>query len=194
LSDYQHVHPQWENETGKFSFSFTPKQAGTYRVFADFMPRATGRSLYAGGDIVVSAGRDALTQVEDFPSRSHKLDASVDGLLFQLSIPEGGIRTNEIADIRLRVKGESGARVVLEEVMGASAHVVAFDEARSGFAHLHPIEKPAQISSDGNSGEGELAFSLFLPDPGGYRLWAQVKLGGRVLTAPFDVDVLAAEN
>jgi len=30
--------------------------------------------------------------------------------------------------------------VPLEPVMGAFAHLVAFDETRSGFAHLHPME------------------------------------------------------
>jgi hypothetical protein len=172
-----------------FSFSFTPKRAGVYKVFADFMPRATGRNLYAGGEIVVSAGPDALMPVESPRLRSHKLDASVDGLRFQLFIPEGGIQTNEAADIGLRVVGEDGASIVLEEVMGASAHVVAFDETRSGFAHLHPVEKPADDSSDGKSGPGKLAFSLFLPDPGAYRLWAQVKVAGRESFAPFDVVV-----
>jgi hypothetical protein len=190
LDDYQHVHPRWENDAGVFSFSFTPKRAGVYKVFADFMPRATGRNLYAGGEIVVLAGPDALMPVESPRLRSHKLDASVDGLRFQLIIPEGGIRTNEAADIGLRVAGEGGASIVLEEVMGASAHVVAFDETRSGFAHLHPVENPADASNDGKSGPGKLAFSLFLPDPGAYRLWAQVKVAGRESFAPFDVVVV----
>jgi hypothetical protein len=88
------------------------------------------------------------------------------------------------------VAAEDGAAIVLEEVMGASAHVVAFDEARSGFAHLHPVEKPTEVSIGRAPGTGELAFSLFLPDPGAYRLWAQVKVDGRESFAPFDVFVV----
>lgn len=190
LDDYQHVHPTWDAEKRTFSFSFTPKRGGVYKVFADFMPRATGRSLYAGGEIFVSTGSETLATSKPLRSQNAKFDVSVDGLRFQLLIPEGGIRTNEVADIRLRVTSDTGSAVVLEDVMGASAHVVAFDEARSGFAHLHPVEQPVDFSNADNSGAGELGFSVFLPDPGSYRLWAQVKVAGRESFAPFDVLVV----
>src|SRR5213075_1482555 len=54
LTDYQHVHPEAGAERGTWTFSFTPRLGGTYRVFADFTPAATARGLYASADMAVS--------------------------------------------------------------------------------------------------------------------------------------------
>ena len=54
LRDYQHLHPEPGAVEGEWNFSFTPRLAGAYRVFADFVPVPTGRSLYAGAELPVS--------------------------------------------------------------------------------------------------------------------------------------------
>ena len=43
LNDYQHVHPEPAARAGDWTFAFTPKREGNYRVFADFTPAATGQ-------------------------------------------------------------------------------------------------------------------------------------------------------
>jgi hypothetical protein len=53
LSDYQHVHPDSTGKPGEWAFSFTPRLSGTYRVFGDFTPAATGRGLYSSVDVTV---------------------------------------------------------------------------------------------------------------------------------------------
>lgn len=107
----------------------------------------------------------------------------VDGYQFVLSLDRDPPRINEISELRLEVLGADGSPAQLEEIMGAHAHVVAFDRARTGFAHLHPIADPS-IGAD-----HRLRFQLHLTDPGTYRLWAQVKITGRELFAPFTVTV-----
>ena len=72
--------------------------------------------------------------------------------------------------------------------MGAFAHLVAFDEERSGFAHLHPMEVDLTKPPDGL--RPELNFKVTIPAPGRYAIWAQVSLGGTEVFAPFWVDVL----
>ncbi|MEO5960510.1 MAG: hypothetical protein ABIR80_15465, partial [Opitutaceae bacterium] len=57
LSDYKHVHPEPGKERGEWSFAFTPRLGGAYRVFADFSPAATGRGLYASVDLEVGGSR-----------------------------------------------------------------------------------------------------------------------------------------
>ena len=77
--------------------------------------------------------------------------------------------------------------VTLEPVMGALAHLVAFDTERRGFAHFHPLAEGEDLWNA--KGQG-LQFSFQLRDPGTYRLWAQVKIDGRELFAPFDLSVI----
>ena len=62
LTDYQHVHPEPTKVAGEWSFVFTPKHGGIYRIFADFTPTATNRSLYSNVDLVVAGGQ--LSDVE----------------------------------------------------------------------------------------------------------------------------------
>src|SRR5690606_25163216 len=54
LLDYQHLHPEPGETPGDWRVRFTPRRTGTYRIFGDFTPAATGRGLYAGADLEVA--------------------------------------------------------------------------------------------------------------------------------------------
>lgn len=114
--------------------------------------------------------------------------AVVEGYRFSLSLDRDPPRINETAELRLEVLALDGSPAALEEIMGARAHVVAFDRGRTGFAHLHPLVEPGALDT-GSVGAEPLRFQLSLSDPGTYRLWAQVKIAGRELFAPFAVTV-----
>jgi hypothetical protein len=72
--------------------------------------------------------------------------------------------------------------------MGAFAHLVAFDEQRSGFAHLHPQE--TDLTKPPDALQPQLSFKVTIPRTGRYVIWAQVNLDGTEVFAPFWVDVL----
>ena len=63
LADYQHVHPEPTSRPGEWKFSFQPRFTGRYRVFADFTPVATARSLYANADVEVIPSRDETANI-----------------------------------------------------------------------------------------------------------------------------------
>lgn len=73
--------------------------------------------------------------------------------------------------------------------MGAAAHMVAFDASVSGFAHLHPAlatQEDAALTPMGIPVDtARLKFALQLTDPGYYRMWAQIKVDGNEIFAPF---------
>ena len=75
----------------------------------------------------------------------------------------------------------------LGPVMGAFAHLVAFDEARSGFAHLHPMEADVTVPPDAI--HPVLNFKITIPRAGRYVIWAQIDLAGRETFLPFWFDV-----
>ena len=75
----------------------------------------------------------------------------------------------------------------MQPVMGAFAHLVAFDDKRSGFAHLHPAQiDPLQPPDTTNP---VLNFKLTIPTVGRYVIWSQVKIAGKEIFAPFWFDV-----
>lgn len=182
LNDYQHVHPEPGRRAGEWVFKLTPQRAGTYRVFADFTPAATQRGLYASADFTVPG--TVATVV-----REPNTTAQVARFNFELVTPSL-FQAGKVADLKFRIEsqGRDKMPVPLQPVMGAFAHLVAFDEARSGFAHLHPNE--TDLSKPPDVLRPELNFKVTIPAPGRYVIWAQVNLGGSEIFVPFWVDVM----
>ncbi len=182
LSDYQHVHPEPGRRAGEWTFSLTPTRAGLYRVFADFTPAATQRGLYASVDFTVPGTVPTVNNAGNttWQALGHR---------FELVLPDL-LHAGQPTDLKFRIEsqGTVKAPVPLQPVMGAFAHLVAFDEARSGFAHLHPME--TDLAQPPDPVRPELNFKVTIPQPGRYVIWAQVSLGGAEVFAPFWVDVL----
>jgi hypothetical protein len=181
LNDYQHVHPEPGRRPGEWVFTLTPQRAGIYRVFADFTPAATQRGLYASADFTVPG--TVATVV-----REPNATAQLARFNFELVTPPL-FQAGQVADLKFRIEsqGRDKVPVPLQPVMGAFAHLVAFDEVRSGFAHLHPNE--TDLSRPPDSLRPELNFKITIPSPGRYVIWAQVNLGGSDIFVPFWVDV-----
>jgi hypothetical protein len=192
LQDYQHVHPQPARTPGDWHFTFTPHASGTYRIFADFTPAATNRGLYASVDLAVGAAlrRDASAAAGTDRDVKPLLQwtAERDGYRFELKPAALPIRARQPVDLKFFVTRADGGAVPLEPVMGAFAHLVAFDEARSGFAHLHPAQSDTLQRPD--AVRPVLDFKITIPQPGRYVIWAQVNLGGQETFVPFWFDVV----
>jgi hypothetical protein len=60
---------------------------------------------------------------------------------------------------------------VLENYLGAKAHIVAISMEGKKYVHLHPVVKNGRFEIHGN-----------LPDPGTYRWWVQFMAGGELHT------------
>lgn len=182
LNDYQHLHPEPGARAGDWIFEMTPNRAGTYRVFADFVPAATARGLYAAVDFDLPGEVARVTR-----STNHSWQAA--GFNFELVTPPY-FRAGLPAELRFRIErpGENRGPVPLQPVMGAFAHLVAFDEERTGFAHLHPDQLDLAQAPDSN--RPELTFKVTIPKSGRYVVWAQVNLGGNEVFVPFWTEVL----
>ncbi len=182
LNDYQHIHPEPGRREGDWVFEMAPDRAGTYRVFADFTPAATQRGLYASVDFTVPGD---VARV----SRTMNTEWQTNGFNVTLDVPSY-FRAKTPADLTFRIEspGTEKRPVPLQPVMGAFAHLVAFDEERSGFAHLHPTE--TDLTKPPAALKPELHFKVTIPQPGRYVIWAQVNLAGDDAFVPFWVEVL----
>ena len=191
LTDYQHLHPEPGAKDGEWVFAFTPKSGGVYRIFADFTPTATGRGLYAGTELAV-AGENGIAATEGDRGVKPLLQAGTaqvvrSGFVFSLTIEGGVLEAGKVADLAFTIAREDGGEVPLQPVMDAYAHLVAFDEARSGFAHLHPNE--ADLAKTPDAKAPRLTFKITIPQRGRYVIWAQVNLGGDETFVAFPVEV-----
>lgn len=184
LTDYQHVHPEPGTKPGQWRFSFTPQRGGTYRIFADFTPAATGRGLYASVD---------WTLGENVEKASLPVNQATAGVVeraghrFSLVTKPQPLQAGQPIDLEFAIVRPDGGNVNLQPVMGAYAHLVAFDEGRNGFAHLHPIDLDPLLAPDRR--QPILKFKLTIPQAGRYVIWAQVNLSGEEAFVPFRVEV-----
>lgn len=180
LEDYHHIHPRPEGISGKYTFKFTPKRAGTYRVFAEIVPLRTRRQVIATGTLEVAGP-------EDKASFERQTKSAVDGIHFVLNNVPKALQTGIDYRFELNVLTSQGERVTLEDIMGAKGHMVAFDAERKGFAHMHPIDNI--LSPKSTDSNAELAFLFNVPNPGWYRLFSQVQVNGREVFGSFDLKV-----
>jgi hypothetical protein len=183
LDDYQHEHPEPGRRPGEWVFSFHPRFGGVYRVFADFTPVATNRGLYAEAELAVEGPPN--------PARAGSQPVSwayaEGGYQFTLAPAAAPVRAREPANLTLSIRRGDGAPVPLRPVMDAFAHLVAFDAARSGFAHIHPNERDVTRAPDPL--RPRFTFRVTIPSAGRYVIWSQVSLDGREVYAPFWFDV-----
>ena len=98
---------------------------------------------------------------------------------------------------------------MVEPYMGMAAHVVVASRDASVFAHLHPSGSISMAAMQKFAGDGRRRsacrprrcrstarwrFRTRFPRPVAYRVFVQVKRGGQVRTAAFDVDVRPAAS
>lgn len=180
LTDYHHIHPVAGKNAGEFVFDFTPKKNDSYRVWADVIPVATDKQEYVMADMG-SAAKDKATI-----AKTTSMASTVDGYTFTLALdsePKAGSAV--MGNITVTKDGKPFTQ--LEPVMGAFAHVVGFTEDYNSVMHIHPMGK--EPNSDTERGGPEMEFHIEPKKTGFVKIFAQVKIGGKDIYAPFAIMV-----
>ncbi|MEN9675525.1 MAG: hypothetical protein RIS76_1421 [Verrucomicrobiota bacterium] len=182
LTDYHHEHPQPTKKPGEYTFGFTPRKPGNYRVWVDMRPYPLGLQEYAVTDI------PAATAGEPLSDRATVLKRTVDGLNYELISEAKTVQVGKPAPIRLRITDAEGKGFAqLEPIMASFTHMVGFNEDGKNVLHLHPKGPP--VTDAAARGGPELDFLLYALRPGFVRLFAQVQIGGKPVFVPFGLQV-----
>jgi hypothetical protein len=136
--------------------------------------------------------------------------------------PAGGLVAGRPVELDFQVTSPDGKPAALEPYMGMIAHAAVVRTDALVFVHLHPMgtvsagsalaielresgdtvrgrlgprvaaaERTAIPAMEGG-GPGVIALPYAFPSPGTYRVWVEVRRGGRVLTGVFSVQVAGA--
>jgi hypothetical protein len=165
LSGFQHLHPR-QGADGAWTASLRLADAGSYRVFADFVHEGEPTTL--AGDLRVDGAADLRPLPAAAPT------ALSDGG-YDVRLDAGPVRPGREADLRFTVSRD-GRAVHPQPYLGASGHLVALRDGDLAFLHVHP--------------EGEGHFAATFPTEGRYRLFLQFKDAGRVQTVAFTQEVV----
>ena len=178
LEDYHHLHPESEDMGRVFRFDFSPKNGGKYTAYAEVVPKRTRRQLIATNVLNV----EGTVEKKDFYRKTNDIQQT---LRFELEEVPEKLKINQDYRFTLKVRDKTGNKVPLETIMGAKAHMVAFDAEQRGFAHMHPIEDVLIEATEMD----DLSFLFNVPRKGWYRLFAQVQKNGEPIYARFDLEV-----
>ena len=164
MTGFQHLHPA-QGADGTWSVPVTLRDAGSYRVLADFSVDGTPRTL--GDDLIV----DGTVRSQKLPPPARL--AEVDGM--RVALTEGHAKAARESELGFTVTRD-GKPVRVEDYLGAKGHLVALRQGDLAFLHVHPDED-------------RLSFMATFPSAGRYRLFLQFKAGGRIHTAAFTQEV-----
>jgi hypothetical protein len=176
LQHFQHVHPVYKG-AGMFELPLAFSAGGSYKLFADFLPRGMNE-LTRMGEVEVSGEEAAPTVLK--PSES--LVAHVDGMKVELAFAERLAPQTQTSMTYTFTDEKTGEPIEdLELYLGAVGHVVAIDQKVEQFIHIHPLN----WASSGP----QAVFGVSFPAGGLYKIWGQFQRHGQTLLVPFVIQV-----
>lgn len=174
---FAHVHPRLDAATGRWSTPWTWNAAGTYRVFADFLPARAGsakltltRTVEVAGAFAPAAASTTRT-VDEIAGYSVELD--------------GALTAGVSQQLTATVMRDGRPVTTLQPYLGAYGHLVVLREGDLAYLHVHP-EGAAPVA--GGIGGPTVSFAATAPTAGRYLLYLDFKVNDTVHTATFVVD------
>jgi len=169
-SEFRHLHPEM-SAAGTWSLPVAFREAGVYRVFADFSVEGEQETLAT--DVFVSGSE---FEARPFPAPQRR--AETEG--YEVELEAGDAMAAEPVTLEFGVSEDKLPVDGLQPYLGADGHLVALREGDLAFLHVHPEEHGAP---------NEIVFEAEFPTPGRYRLYLQFKHNGAVRTVEFTVVV-----
>ena len=187
LTDYHHLHPVAADKPGEYRFDFAPHFGGTYHIWADLVPKATGKQEYSKTTVKVEGPPGT-------PNNSINTTAEVDGYRFELTTDKNApLQAGKATMAKVKVTGPDGRPFSrLEPVMGAFAHMVAFPADLASVTHVHPMGREPKSAAE--RGGPNLSFHIEGDKPGFHKFFLQTQIGGKEKYAAFGLKVEPASS
>ena len=187
VTDYHHLHPVAGDKPGEYRFDFAPKFGGTYHIWADLVPKATGKQEYSKTTVKVEGPAGT-------PNNAGNTTAEVDGYRFDLTTEgKAPLQAGKATVVKVKVTGPDGREFSkLEPVMGAFAHMVAFPTDLASVTHVHPMGPEPKTAKE--RGGPDLSFHVEPDKPGFQKFFLQTQIGGKDKFAAFGLNVEPAES
>ncbi len=187
-----HEHPPI-GPNGLLRQSVTFPAPGRYRVLVDVYPNIPGgQPNFQLFKSVQVTGRYKPSQLPVF-----RRNQTVDGYHFEMQ-GHPSLHAIQAAFVNVRVLDPQGHKVSFVPWFGALAHAIFFHQGSLDYFHTHvcgpgaanctSVLGGARVSGQA-SAPGKLTLGVLLPVAGTWRLFLQMKLHGRIVTAPYTLEV-----
>jgi hypothetical protein len=178
-SQFRHVHPEMDAD-GRWSLPWTWDAAGSYRVYADFVPAG-------GGSITLTRSVEVAGDFQPVTTTAQVRTSSVDG--FDVTL-HGELTAGTASPLTVEVTRNGQPVTTLEPYLGAFGHLVALRAGDLAYLHVHPEgDAPAAGQLSGPT----VTFVAEAPTAGRYLLYLDFQVDGQVHTATFALDVVPGD-
>lgn len=210
-----HLHPE-PGGSGAFRQSLPNMPAGRYALYGDIVhANGIGETLTAQMDLPAIhgqelAGDDATLDPLSVKANYNPVVSELPGgyrMIWERG--EGAVHARRPYQFRFRIADENGgAPAEMQLYMGMLGHAAFVATDGSVFAHVHPsgsvpmaalgLAQPEPAQPVNPHAEhmrmagglpAEVSFPYGFPKPGAYRIFVQMKQGGRILTGAFSATV-----
>jgi hypothetical protein len=187
-----HDHPPIAPD-GHLSQTVTFPAPGPYRVLVDLYPNIPGGEP----NFQLLQTIKVLGPYHPIKLPPFKTDLVVDGYHFDMQSPPV-LHAIQAAFLHVNVTDPHGRNVHFVPWFGALAHAIFFHAGSLDYFHTHicapnapncGILAGAPRIAGSAPAPGKLTIGVLLAVPGTWRLFLQMKLDGRIVTAPFTLDV-----
>lgn len=219
LDEFYHEHPAVQSD-GSYKVPFIFPNGGGYKLYTDFTPPESKQVVHNFSVNVGGSQRAAKPLIPDAKPENTvenlrvemKPDGDfVSGREMMISFNVTDAATNQqVTD--------------LENYLGEKAHFVVVSQDLQQFVHAHPmsgdnVKENVKVNAKENAKENEahthdassahgdktgkmmnpngasiVSAHVTFPKASVYRLWAQFKRGGKVVTVPFTIDVKQGQD
>jgi hypothetical protein len=189
-----HTHPPI-GPNGLLRQTVTFPAPGPYKVLVDLYPNIPGELP----NFQLFRTLNVVGAYHPQPLPPFKPDLVVDGYHFKMA-PHPTVHAIQAQFLNVEVTDSHGRKVTFVPWFGALAHAIFFQKGTLDYFHTHICAPNAPncgtlagVTSSRLTGRstapGKLTVGLLLPLPGVWRLFLQMKLGGRIVTAPYTLHV-----
>ena len=179
LQNFQHLHPELNQETGEFTVDITFPTDGPYRVFPDFTPAEDNPQKLP---ITVHHNLD-VGNMNKYKAQPVLPDTQPNKTVGEYQItynfPAEVMMRNEI-NYSLKVEKNGQPVKDLETYLGALGHSVILKEGTLNFIHTHAEETATSP---------EIKFSTSFPEEGIYKIFTQFQHQNKVITTDYVIKV-----
>lgn len=179
LQEFQHIHPDFNQQTGEFTVDITFPTDGPYRVFPDFTPTEENPqklpvTVFHDMDVGDMSKYKAQAVIPDTDPNK-----TVGEYKIAYNFPAEVMMRNEITySLSIERKGQPVTDI--QKYLGALGHSVILKEETLDFIHTHA----------GETGTGpKIEFAATFPEEGVYKIFTQFQHQGKVATTDYIVRV-----
>lgn len=181
LTEFQHVHPTMDAETGQWSIPLTFAKPGPYRLVTEFealTPDGNFDPRVLGTDFEIKGSYEPVT----FTANAGR--ATVNG--YEVTLDPKAMMHGP--DMTLKITKGGSDVTDLQPYLQSWAHITGFRNDDLKVVHMHPQQSPGKDTTA--LGGPTLNLAALFGAPGTYRLFVQFQTADTLHTTPIDIEVM----